>query len=78
MNTETFMVGVHLMVIGMGTVFVFLMIMIFVMKLTHKVILFLDRYYPEEISGGTSIKKIKTDDSTIAIAIACAFKRKNN
>ena len=76
MDTETIMVGFHLMIIGMGTVFVFLMIMVFAMNITHKVIEVINKYYPEEVSEIKTVKKTNTDDTEIAIAIACAMRGK--
>ena len=80
MNTDIIMVGVNLMFIGMGTVFLFLMIMIFAMNLSHKLIEIINKYYPEETINieNNKTKKQNTDLAEIALAIACALKKKEN
>ena len=62
--------GLIIMIVGMGTVFVFLTIMVFAMHITHFVIKnAVNRLFPEVIpESATSIKT--TDDTEIAIAIA--------
>lgn len=70
--------GVVIMLIGMGVVFLFLTIMVFVMDWTSKLILKLNEIFPEEIEEEKPSKKQKrTDDSEVAlaIAIACAQRR---
>ena len=70
--------GVVIMLIGMGVVFIFLTIMVFVMNWTSKLILKLNEIFPEEIEEEKPSKKQKrTDDSEVAlaIAIACAQRR---
>lgn len=70
--------GIIIMLIGMGVVFLFLTIMVFVMGWTSKLVLKLNEIFPEEIKEEGSVKKQKkSDDSEIAlaIAIACAQRR---
>lgn len=70
--------GVVIMLIGMGVVFIFLTIMVFVMDWTSKLILKLNEIFPEEIEEEKPSKKTKRiDDSEVAlaIAIACAQRR---
>ena len=70
--------GVVIMLIGMGVVFLFLTIMVFVMDWTSKLILKLNEIFPEENEEEKPSKKQKrTDDSEVAlaIAIACAQRR---
>ena len=68
--------GVIIMVIGMGTVFFFLTIMIGAMNFNEIVLKFVGKYFPEEIPEVKSVKK-KTesndDEIALAIAIACAI-----
>lgn len=65
--------GVFVMIIGMGTVFIFLSIMIVAMNLNGKVLQVINKYFPEEIpQEKTSRKSTKKDDEEIALAIACA------
>ena len=66
------------MCVGMGTVFVFLTIMIFAMNCMSKVVAKLNTIWPEpvpQVAGGNK-KAAKGDDSEIAAAIVAAmFKR---
>lgn len=65
--------GVFVMIIGMGTVFVFLSIMIVVMNLNAKLLQFVNKYFPEEVPQEKSCKNAaKSKDDEIALAIACA------
>lgn len=65
--------GVFVMIIGMGTVFIFLSIMIVAMNLNGKVLQVINKYFPEEIpQEKTNKKSAKKDDEEIALAIACA------
>ena len=67
--------GLFLMVIGMGSVFAFLTVMLFAMNICSKLLAVLNKYFPEEKEEHK--KKIqKTDnEAEIAIAIACAAQR---
>ena len=68
--------GIPIMVIGMLVVFMFLGLMIVVMNVTAKVINFINKYYPEEITKEqNSIKKNQDVNAEIALAIACAVHR---
>ena len=49
MNIELFFTGLKLMVIGMGIVFTFLVVMIFAMQITTRVIIFINKFFPEEV-----------------------------
>ena len=75
MNIELLKEGFLLMVIGMGFVYFFITIMIFVMNFNGKFIAFLGKYFPEETEDDkyTSPKKTTANnDAEIALAIACA------
>ena len=50
--------GVVIMLIGMGVVFIFLTIMVFVMNWTSKLILKLNEIFPEEIEEEKPSKNI--------------------
>ncbi len=67
--------GLVVMVIGMGTVFIFLAIMIWVMNLTSFILKFVNKYFPEEIPQFKTVNKKKSsnNDEEIAIAIAAAM-----
>jgi len=76
MNITMVNEALTIMLIGMGTVFVFLTIMIGVMHLTTFVLKYINKYFPEELPVEKKPAKKKTaDDVEIAIAIACAFQQ---
>ncbi len=64
--------GIFVMVIGMGTVFVFLTVMIWVMELNGKVLQIINKYFPEEIPAEKKVNN-KNGDEEVALAIACAM-----
>ena len=70
--------GLVVMAMGMGTVFVFLVIMIGTMNLTAAIMPILNKFMPEEIEQPTSEakKQVKDNDSEIALAIACAIRER--
>ena len=66
--------GAIVMVIGMGTVFFFLTIMIGAMNINEKVLKFISKFFPEEVPEiKTAKKKVESNDNEIALAIACAI-----
>ena len=68
--------GAIVMVIGMGTVFFFLTIMIGAMNINEKVLKLISKFFPEEVSEvKTTKKKAENSDDEIALAIACAINR---
>ena len=72
---ETLMLGFTVMVIGMGVVFAFLTLMIFVMNISAKVIEYINKIWPEPVPEVKAPKKKKEtkDDAQIALAITLAF-----
>lgn len=66
--------GALIMLIGMGVVYLFITVMICFMQLSSKIMVFINKYFPEEIEENISTTKKKTtsDDVAIALAIACA------
>ncbi|MBQ9245161.1 OadG family protein [bacterium] len=75
-TTNILNVGATIMIIGMGTVFSFLTIMIFAMKLTSIILKIINKYFPEEIENNIKTKSIKkNNEEEIAIAIAAAYNR---
>ena len=80
MDTATmianFQDGCAIMFLGMGVVFAFLVLMVWVMDITAAIIKVLNKYFPEEIPQpkNTKKKKAKSDeDEQIAIAIAATL-----
>lgn len=71
--------GAVVMVIGMGTVFLFLTIMICAMNINELILKFLGKYFPEEIPEvKTTKKKADTSNDEVALAIACALHKSKN
>ena len=64
-------VGLTLLVMGIGTVFSFLIILIFTMIITYKVLRVVNKFFPEVVVEAAPAKKSQiSDDAEIAIAIA--------
>ncbi len=57
MDLTLFKEGFVVMVIGMGTVFVFLTIMIWVMNLNSYILKIVNKYFPEELPVDKTISK---------------------
>ena len=68
MNLALLEDGLIVMIIGMGTVFVFLSIMIFAMHLNGKVLQVLNKFFPEEIP--VEKKPVQKSDNNEEIALA--------
>ncbi len=65
--------GLFVMVIGMGTVFMFLGIMIAMMNLNSMVLKnFVNKLFPETVVELTP-KKNNSEEEEIALALACAY-----
>lgn len=66
--------GIFVMIIGMGTVFIFLSIMIVAMNLNGKILKIVNKYFPEEIPEEKKPNRMtaKSGDEAVALAIACA------
>ena len=75
MSGELFNTGITITFIGMTVVLAFLTLMIFVMDITSNFIInLLNKYFPEATKEEPkkAKKKVTTDDSEIALAIAIA------
>lgn len=79
MDNELLRTGIFVMLIGMGTVFVFLLIMIGMMYVNSAVLKVINKYFPEEIetSKSNNKKSTGTDAAEIAAAIACAIRERS-
>ena len=75
MDTTLLQEGAIIMAIGMGTVFLFLVIMIVAMDLNKIVLNFVGKYFPEEVPEVKTTKKKAAPNSNdeVAVAIACAL-----
>ncbi len=59
------------MIMGMGTVFSFLIILVIAMAITSKVLVYINKMFPEAVVETTTAKPVnKSNDEEIAIAIA--------
>ncbi len=80
--------GLVLMVLGMGTVFVFLVILIYASKLMSKIVMNIDKNHPAKTVNAPQAKaepvqsKVVsspvTDDAAIAAAVAAAWDKSKN
>ena len=78
MDLELLKEGSLIMIIGMGTVFFFLVIMIFAMEISSKVLKFINKFMPEEVEevkSKNTKKQAQDNDAEIALVIACALER---
>lgn len=78
MDIELFKAACFVMVIGMGTVYLFICLMICAMNISAKVLNFINKYFPEEAEEDKTVSKKKTsNDTEIALAIACAVNERS-
>ncbi len=72
--------GLVITFIGMFVVMAFLVVLIYAMNLTSKIIIYLNKIFPEEVKEEKTSKKKhqKSDDTEIAIAIAAAISAQGN
>ncbi len=78
MNATLWNDALLVMIIGMGTVFVFLTVMIWVMDFNGKVLQFVNKIWPEEVpqESKQARKSLESNDNEeIALAIACAISK---
>ena len=81
MNMTLLNEGIIVTLLGMGTVFFFLTLMIYAMDLTEKVLKFVGKYFPEElpvVATPSNKNKQEKSDEEIAVAIACAVRGSTN
>lgn len=65
--------GLIITVVGMGTVFLFLTLLVYSMHFATKVIEFLNKFMPEEVAAPVTVSSRKKDtDENVAVAIAVA------
>ncbi len=70
--------GIFVMIIGMGTVFIFLTLMVFVMYANSAILKnVINKYFPEEVPAEKAAvkKKESGNDDEVAAAVACVLKR---
>ena len=80
MDIELLKEGCYVMAIGMGTVFLFLVLMIFAMNIMSKLVQWLNKVFPEEVINNIKKKENKqsNNDAEIALAIAVALHKAKN
>lgn len=71
--------GLVLLGTGMGTVLLFLVIMIFVMGIMSQVVIYLNKLFPEAVEEVKSVaqKTASNVDEAIAVAIAAIMAKRN-
>ena len=76
--SETLQNGLILLVMGMGFVLCFLTILIFSMRIMSKIVLWLNKLFPEAVEEvKTTAKKVASNvDEVIAVAIAAIMAKK--
>ena len=74
---ENLEIGIVLMLIGMGFVFAFLYIMVLVMRVMSKTVIWMNKFFPEEVPADERQNKRAniSQDEAIAVAIAVAKAR---
>lgn len=78
MSVENWILGFTLMGIGMGTVLVFLCVLIGSMRIMSTIVLYLNKIFPEKVETvQKAVKKVvSNDDEAIAVALAGIMARK--
>lgn len=78
MSSENFILGLTLMGIGMGFVLLFLCLLIMSMHIMSKIVLYLNKIFPEKVEvAQKAVKKvISGDEESIAVALAAIMARK--
>lgn len=71
-NQELLLAGFKLLIFGMGMVFIFLVIMIYAVKIMEKLLAPFAKYFEEAQAPVTKKSVTKSDDSAAAIAAAVA------
>ena len=77
-NISLFVDGMIIMLIGMGFVFLFLVIMVYAMNIMAFIIKKINTIFPEEIPNENKYSKKNkiSSDSEIALAIALCYSKK--
>lgn len=78
MSVENWILGFTLMGIGMGTVLLFLCVLIGSMRIMSTIVLYLNKIFPEKVETvQKAVKKVvSNDDEAIAVALAAVMARK--
>lgn len=65
-----------LTIIGMSSVFVFLIILVIIMYLTARIVVLLNRWFPEAEPVQENAKRRRDDEIAVAIAAVKAFQNR--
>lgn len=78
MSVENWILGFTLMGIGMGTVLLFLCVLIGSLRIMSTIVLYLNKIFPEKVETvQKAVKKVvSNDDEAIAVALAAIMARK--
>ena len=78
MSVENWILGFTLMGIGMGTVLLFLCVLIGSMRIMSTIVLYLNKIFPEKVETvQKAVKKVvSNDDEAIAVALAAIMAKK--
>lgn len=78
MSVENWILGFTFMGIGMGTVLLFLCVLIGSMRIMSTIVLYLNKIFPEKVETvQKAVKKVvSNDDEAIAVALAAIMARK--
>lgn len=78
MSVENWILGFTLMGIGMGTVLLFLCVLIGSMRIMSTIVLYLNKIFPEKVETVQKVVKkvVSNDDEAIAVALAAIMARK--
>ena len=78
MSVENWILGFTLMGLGMGTVLLFLCVLIGSMRIMSTIVLYLNKIFPEKVETvQKAVKKVvSNDDEAIAVALAAIMARK--
>ena len=78
MNMELLKDGCFLMILGMGFVFIFIQLMVWMVQINARILNIYNKWFPEVIEEEYQQKKKSTDSNAeIALAIACAYSKKD-
>ena len=64
--------GLIVTIVGMGTVFLFLTLLVFAMSIMAKIMVYVNKFMPEETEAPVAARKERTTDEDVAVAIAVA------
>lgn len=64
--------GLIITIVGMSTVFIFLTILVFAMDIMSKIVIWINKFMPEEVKTVEPVRRNSNVEEEIAVAIAVA------